>query len=185
MNLIKQLTPEQIQALTPECLQLLCSQNTKSDDIAKMKYYFKQLKYNNGYPRYIENEAASLRKLLLKYPHDNFYITYEESFDSWKKICNSNYELHTVEEIKEKLPTGVDIQKLCFSGEDHKRYQNSWFCKDNSTKKEIKFIECPLGYDKEIKDGKIEYIAQLTHCHNNIHIVHPKLLQAARYFYEG
>jgi hypothetical protein len=179
MNILQTLTPEQIKALTPECLQLLCSQNDKLDDIAKMKYYFKQLKYENGYPRYKENEAAELRKLLLKYHKDNFYITYEESFDAWNKLCNLNYELHTEEEIKEKLPTGADLQKLCFSGNDYKSYQGR-----DISQRRIKFIEHPCGYNQEIEKGEIKYISQLTHCHNNINIVHPKLLQAARYFYE-
>lgn len=185
MNPLQNLSHEQIKALSPECFKILLSysQNDKSDDIAKMKYYFKQLKYDNNVAKYVESEAAELRRLLLKYHKENFYLTYEIfSVIEYGAVIiyNINYELHTIDDINEILPTGVDLKKLCFSGQDYKSYD------DKKREKNRKYIECPIGYGTNKFAQNIIYrIPELLYFHNNLNIVHPKLLEAAKYFFDS
>ena len=184
MNPLQNLTPDQIKALTPECLQILLgySRNDKLEDIAKMKSYFTQLEYNHYDAYYREEDARELRKLLLKYSKDNFYLTYEEIGYGVPYLRSMNYELHTEEEINKIIPTGSDLKKLCFSGCEYKNYGTSNVEKYKERK--IKFVHCPRGYDSEPTLFS-HSIAQLTHYHNNLHIVHPKLIEAAKYFFDS
>jgi hypothetical protein len=189
MNVLQHLTSQQIQAFTPECLKVLLEQNTRLndivvleqntrlDDIVLLKYYFTQLKYdgryNNAYTaKYNEHDASKMRQILLKYSSENFYLTCVEVYNpthSYNYTYHQmyNYKLHTFDEIKTILPTGVDINKVCFSG-----IKNTLAC-----------IKWPEGYDKQVEGSGISYIPQLLHYHDNLHIVHPTLLEMAKYFY--
>lgn len=169
--------------------------HAKSDDIAEMKYYFAQLTYNltrRNCADYTEEDAKYLRKFLIKYKDDNFYLTYDENTSVDKNFrvtfVGMNYKLHTYDEIMKIIPTGVDLNKICFSGDNFEFYQcedigKFWKCTNKiKNARPIKFIECPYGYNVKSENGIINYVEQLTQYHENLHIIHPKLIEAAKYF---
>lgn len=178
-NPLETLSPEQIKALSPECMRVLLSQSeNKINDISKMKLFFKQQKqeeWDSG--NYNKKEGAEIQRILLKYPKDQFYITY-----NYNGEYQTNYNLYTFEEMQELLPTGVDIEKVSYSGDDYKDYQNPK-CNIRFNDRKIQIVNSPFGYSRDIENGDIQYIAQLTHCHGNINIVHPALMLVAKYFF--
>lgn len=190
MSLLQSLSPEQIEALKmvlsqnnksediidmKYALKIVLSQNNKLEDIVNMKYYFKQLKYYNGDAKYNEKEAEQFRKLLLKYPEEQFYITFE--FTTELGDSKKNYNIHLADEMQKLLPTGVNLNEICYSGHEYESYK---YFKDD---RKIKFVDCPHQYKTDIENGEIRYILQLTHCHSNLHIVHPKIIEAAKFFF--
>lgn len=173
MYTIQSLTPDQIKALTPNCLKVLLAQD---EDIAKLKYYFDTLKYMS-HPKistvlspaqYDESAAQPMREILLKYPTTNFYLTHDylpnhdinQGFTS--VYIPLNWKLHTQEELIATIP---DIDKLCF-GKGSKPIAN---------------IPYPNHYLYKNGDP-ITHIEQLSWFHSNLKFIHPILLDCYTHF---
>ena len=159
MDKLQALSPEQIKALSPECLQVILNSDTKSTDIVKLKYYFT---ISNG--KCDANLIKSIQDILFTYSTIKFYITYKEkqTFKFFNE-CES-FELHTEEDITNILPTGIDIHKICFS-KDSKPFYGA------------------VTYPEVNKTGIFNTI-DLVNFHDNLYVVHPHLLAMAKYFYE-
>jgi len=72
MELLHKLSPEQLKALSPECLQLLINSNNMNDDVSKLKCYFDTLAYSkicsDITASYNETNARIAPEILFKYP---------------------------------------------------------------------------------------------------------------------
>jgi hypothetical protein len=181
MEILKVLSPDQISALTPECLQVLLNNNNNNNefdnDLVEMKYFFSHPKmdkdkYENIIScEYDNNGLISIKKLILKNHKINFYLLpslpipnkhlnktflVNEIFGIYgKNICDKMYgpmTLYTENELKNILPTGVDVDKVCYS----------------QTIKPCNFLNYKIFYDLE---------------YNNLKFLHPILLECAKHFY--
>lgn len=135
-----------------------------------------------------KDHLQKIRKILLKYHKINFYLTYDlnNNKNMFSNSFNSNWKIHTEDEIKNNIPTGVDIEKICLSNEII-----LLLCENSNNKSLEKIINekplssadygCLLVYEKPV-DGTIEYIEQLVHFHNNLKFIHPTLFKCAVYF---
>jgi len=178
MDILKELSPEQIKALTPECLQVILKQDNKTEDIANLKYYFASLEYeSNGTFRSSNNKSkiAEIQKLLLKYTNNTFYLTFRFLND---KYNDTDWKIYTEEEIKIIIPTGVELHKICFFKDNFPLQQSDSYSSYG------KHYEWFMHYPHHRKDEKneVNYIAQLINYHNNLKIVHPCLLKCAEHF---
>lgn len=191
MDILKDLSPEQIKALTPECLQIILQHDKIAEDIATLKHNFSALKYkNNGDfdAYYDELNVREIKRLLLKHNNKTFYLTYLAQGNECannRSHSAKNWQLHTEEEIKmilssetqmrniwfkeEKeiiIPTNIELEKICFS-------------KDNFPLKIfISYLHCEKNPSYELSN-----IEQLVNYHDNLKIIHPVLLRAACHFY--
>lgn len=205
MNALKNLSPEQISALSPECLKMLLQSNDMDQDIAKLKYCFSSLEYN----KYDESKFSELRQILLKYPKTNFYLTYDfidgdytiktlygiRISNDYPKYDNrnTNWKLHTEEEMKSLVPTGVDLNKICvyLNKISESRDHTDILTSTNGLIIYPQIVAGPLNYVdyglyetyKKPSGGKISYIEQLAHFHDNLKFVHPTLFKCAVHFY--
>ncbi len=117
MDLLKLFTPEQLKALSPECLQILLKSDNNLDNVVEMKHYFDTLTYtlNNSYmdANCDRNGMLNIRKILLKCGKQMFYLTYE--LDKNNQSYATKWKLYTKDEILNILPTGIDLDQVCFS----------------------------------------------------------------------
>jgi hypothetical protein len=128
MESLHKMTPEQLKALSPECLLLLInSDDDINADIIILKNYFSSLKYYGGNQAlYDKKKALIAKEILSKHSDKQFYLTcdYEKQYCDLNAI--TNWKLHTEDEIKLLIPTGLDIDKIICSGNTKK--QASFFC---------------------------------------------------------
>lgn len=175
MEVLKELTPEQISALSPECLQLILSTSTRDKDILKLKERFSKVTLSLGgsYDSTMSNtmncvsrdiikkmssdkNINKIKTLLSKYDKEHFYVTYGENYN------NVTPQLHTLDEINKILPTGINLEKLCFDSGPI-----------------VKLIY-PVGFNMiPTNAGEIAYVAQLPFLHPNLHFVHPQVYNVA------
>ena len=176
MDILKNLTPDQISALSPESLKIILGNNSFDDDVAKMKYYFKTLQYDDGFgaggAKYNEKDAMIMRELLLKYSKYNFYLIFELYGDNIR-----NWDLHTEDEINKIIPTGIDLEKICISNKGSPR------CMYNIGSKIFNnyYVESSYTMNAMQKNGA-RRIEDLLYFHNNLKIVHPVLIELAKHF---
>jgi hypothetical protein len=168
MESLHKMTPEQLKALSPECLQLLINSDNMNNDIAKLKYYFTSLTYTTGNiktAKYNESEARIAREILIKYSNQQFYLTFEYKNISVDVGSIFNWKLHTNDEIKLLIPTGANINKIICSNESNKTG-----------------VICREGFDDKVTH--VRHIPDLPFFHSNLYIINPKLLNVAYYFFD-
>lgn len=177
MNLLKSFTPEQLNALSPECLKILLDidkNNFKNDlekDTIELKCIVTRVIYDNNYPfdkraKWEKNNLNIIEKILLKHHEINFYLIYE--IHDEKYYNPTNWKLHTEEEIQQILPTGVDINKISFSNGDQP----------------CKFVTYPAYYKKTDSNPSSAYlnsIEYISYTSSNLKLIHPLLLKMATY----
>lgn len=180
-DILKALSPEQLKALTPECMRIIMGNDMLENDVVEIRHFLNGIKYVNG-QSYVYGDKTGLEnfsKILLRHHRVKFYLTYEYSVTSIPYFLEMkksyvpylddetkplNYKIYTEDEIKKIVPTGCDLDKICFSKGD----------------KLFKTVKYPYGYEKP-KD-KIENIEHLAFYHDNIHFVHPILMAHAHHF---
>jgi len=166
METLKGLTPKQIEKLTPEHLQMILQHDTKSRDIATLKYYFTTSHYrlNNSDKIFNQKQLDLIRDILIKYQDENFYIEYSIHKTT---NCAPNYEyrlcnIYTKDEIMERIPAGIDITKICYS-------------KNNKPLPDI------VNYPKT-SHTEINKTIDLINFHENLYAIHPSLLKVGIHF---
>lgn len=179
-EILKALSPEQLKALTPECMRIIMGNDMLENDVVEIRHFLNGIKYEPyrgsyglndkfGNREFNINGLHNFSKILLKHNKKNLYLTYD--------ICNENeckyisndclpfdYKIYTEDEIKKIVPTGCDLEKICFS-------------KGN---KNFPFVKYPRNYVKP--QNGITEIEHLAFYHDNIHFVHPILMAHAHHF---
>lgn len=178
-EILKALSPEQLKALTPECMRIIMGNDMLENDVVEIRHFLNGIKYETLYNHnsYGKNDKFgehtfdlkgldNFSKILLRHNRVNFYISYDIHEEENCRYDSKplNYKVYTEDEIKKIIPTGVDLDKICFS-------------KGN---KSLKTICYPDYYKKPT--SKIEKIEHLAFYHNNIHFVHPILMAHAHHF---
>lgn len=132
---------------------------------------------------------SEIESILLRHPNKIFYVVYEHAklqiytpittiFRDGQKPTNTNrnddiYDIvnariYSENSIHNVIPSGIDLNKVCFSGGD----------------KPCNYIKYPHYYgDEMVQQNKNIYcIQQLASEHKNLHFVHPKLLKYGKMF---
>ena len=173
MEKLQKLNPEQIAALSPECLKIILGSDTKNEDIKKMKQFFDAIPYVYGKGLWFrgmrpdKNKLQKICNLFLKYHNDIFYLVpHKYENDIWGKDSNDiyKYTLYTEHEAKELLPTGCELNKISHRGLLPKNFES-------------------IAVISYIQEGELDRIENLVSYCKNIYFIHPILLQFADHFY--
>ena len=151
----------------------------KVQDIQRLKHYITLLpkKYDSNQMQLVVGNVkiapveSKIQEILTKYNDDQFYIMYQ----IYNKIY-TNVVLLTLDEMNQFIPTGSDLKRLCYSMDDYHYYI------DNKPHK-FKFVDYPLYHAHVLRNNIEPCIGQLPQRYNNVHLVHPDLLEAAKFFY--
>lgn len=179
MNILQKMTPEQISALTPECLKILIQQDSKHLDIEKMRNFFNKLGYecirSFSYSIISDKKTSfidDVDEILQKYPTDKFYL-YIHLTKNWCNILSETFafKLFTESEAILLLPTGCELNKITF----------------NSTNfpldlKDYIYNPCEK-YEQEGYYSITQKIYNLCFRYDNIYFIHPGMLAFAKHFY--
>lgn len=178
MDILQKMTPEQISALTPECLKILMQQDSKHVDIERMRNFFNSITYDSCFRKLEGGKNTSLsddvEKILQKYSEDNFYIHVyfpENDYNSLPKTLR--FKLFTEQEAILLLPTGCELNKITFNGTN--------FPPDLE-----KYIYNP--YRNRVPSYGLEpfvteKIYNLCFKYDNACFIHPDMLLFAKHFY--
>lgn len=171
-EILKALSPEQLKALTPECMRIIMGNDMLENDVVEIRHFLNGIKYVNG-QSYVYGDKTGLdnfSKILLRHHRVKFYLTYEIENDYYGCVVGErlkyplNYKIYTEDEIKKIVPTGCDLDKICFSKGDTL----------------FKTVNYPHNYKKP--ESGMSYIEHLAFYHDNIHFVHPILMAHAHHF---
>lgn len=173
MDILKDLSPEQIKALSPECLQILLNQDKRTNGIADLKHCFLSIKCDSdGGPKIDNSNITRIQQLLLKNINQTFYLTYVPRAGGYSGNSPTDWNIHTEDEIKTMILTGVELENICiYKGNFplEEKYYNDYVV--------------PRLYHEKDKSNEIKSIQQLIHYHDNLKIVHAHLLRCAQHFY--
>ena len=198
MDELLKFTPEQLAVLSPDQIKIIleCTKNVKSvvslsfnDDIKNMKLFFSNLIYEVGdcchKCVYKKSEYDKLNDLLLKNKSSTFYLTYQFElyispgtyisalikFPDKIKYTYIDWQLCTEDEIKNILPTGIDLEKIIVAP----MLLNDGL---DFTKNKIDFF--PIIREKSER-GELLEIQEFSLVHKNLKYVHPLILAYAQY----
>lgn len=194
-EILQSLNPEQLYALSPECLKVILKNgsiptikelnkltsrqiNALTDENLIPQQIKEQL-YEQDLPelkRWVKKDepfmvyaygeqthgyrTTMIHNLLVKYDDIPFYLTYTNVNKSYDPV---KYELHDENEIKQLLPTGVDLDQICFSNGE----------------KPFDVGGYPNDY---VHDKSYKLLGNLAFIHNNLNFVHPIMLNCAKHF---
>jgi hypothetical protein len=162
MEVLKDLTPEQIHALSPECLQILL--NNMNGDIAELKYICENVKYSSQWNSLLweNSELNRVGEILLKNKEINFYFLY-----LGEKGEPKLWKVYTEDEIKKIVPNNVNLNKICFS----------------QGKRPLTCINYPNHYSGSNHINNSCHIEGRAHLYDNLFFVHSTLLDVARHLH--
>lgn len=168
MDPLISLSPDQLNALSPESLQTILSQE-KHNDIFEMKYIVE-----HNYHK--QKKEEHFKKLLLKYKDQKFYLmsnlpaiykkgrkySLGKGYHTFYTYKATSWRLYTEEELQILLPFNVDIKKICYS-------------KGGTPFESVCY---PSDYTSFAENSK--GLSALSHTYKNIYYVHPQLFELVR-----